>query len=305
MPNIGVILAGGSCKGAYEIGCLRAIEDYFGMDSIKCISSASVGSVVGQSYAMDRSAKLEHFWKTLDVKKYGRMILSYASNDDIFGAISKSVAPDRPLPYEHYVSIWNFTQSKLEYIPFHELQGDRLLQYMRAAISIPFFCKGELIDGNRTLDGAFLDNIPVYPLLEKDLDYIFCIYFDNCKYFFENETIDSKIIKLFDFPNEKMLEVLSFHPENFDAMLEFGYNYATKTIRELFADPAPQAVYAAIDAREKRNEATYTTRFTADIVLNNINIMTKRYSKSLATRTKEKISAKSVCKERMNLPHET
>ena len=48
MPKIGIVLAGGASKGAYEIGCLRAIEDWFGLDSIKCISSASVGSIITQ-----------------------------------------------------------------------------------------------------------------------------------------------------------------------------------------------------------------------------------------------------------------
>ena len=35
MANIGVILAGAASKGAYEIGCMRAIEEYFGMEIVK------------------------------------------------------------------------------------------------------------------------------------------------------------------------------------------------------------------------------------------------------------------------------
>ena len=291
MPNIGIILAGAASKGAYEIGCLRAIEEYFGADSIRCVSSASIGTLVTQAHGRGKFDRIEDAWKSIDPREHGRFFLTYSGNEDILQIINNMVTDEDQMRYEHYSSIWNYTQGRVEYIPLHELSGDRLIRYLRGSIAIPFFSKGECIDGDLIIDGAFLDNIPVYPLLDKDLDYIFCIYFDNCRYFFEREEFDKKLIKLYDFPNDRMLELMTFRPQEFDGMVQYGYDYTMKTIRSLFdgADATDKdAMYAAIAEREKDLEATYKPRLTADIVLNNINVMTKRYSKRLTNRVRKK-----------------
>ncbi len=144
------------------------------------------------------------------------------------------------------------------------------------------------MDEDLLLDGAFLDNIPVYPLIEKDLDYIFCVYFDNCQYVFETPEFDRKIIKLIDFPNEKRLELMTFDPGQFDNMVMYGYDYTAKVLKEIFDDTDTINVYDKIKARELNSDITFKPRFTADIVLNNINIMAKKYSKRLSTREKNK-----------------
>lgn len=288
MPKIGVILAGGASKGAYEIGCLRAIEEHFGLENIKCISSASVGALITQAYGMGRIEELKKIWKGLDTKKYGRFFLTYSGNQEILNIIDGVVSSGHDLSFEHYVSIWNYSKHKVEYAPFHTLSREKLQKYLRGAIAIPFFSDGEVVDGERLLDGAFLDNIPAYPLLDKDLDYIFCIYFDNCKYFFENDDFDKKIIKLFDFPNEKMLELMSFKAEAFDGMVQYGYDYTKRTIEEIFVTDDKEEIYKIVYDRENNQEAAYKPRLTADIVLNNINVMTKRYSKRLSNRKKRK-----------------
>lgn len=291
MPNIGIILAGAASKGAYEIGCLRAIEEYFGAESIRCVSSASIGTLVTQAHNHDQLKEVEERWKSIDPQEHGRFFLTYSGNEEILHIIDSFVACETPARYKHFSSIWNYTQRKVDYIPLHDLSGERLRQYLRGAVAIPFFSKGECIDGDLIIDGAFLDNIPVYPLLDQDLDYIFCVYFDNCRYFFENEAFDKKIVKLYDFPNDRMLELMTFRPQEFDGMVQYGYDYTMKTIRSLFdgADTEDtETMYAAIAEREKNNEATYKPRLTADIVLNNINVMTKRYSKRLTNRVKKK-----------------
>ncbi len=288
MPNIGIVLAGAASKGAYEIGCLRAIEERFGKDSIKYISSASVGSLIAQAYGMGKIELLIDEWTHLDVKKHGRFFLSYSGNNNILDMICDAINDENKLPFKHYVSVWNYTQHKSEYIPFHELSTEDLQHYMKGAIAIPIFSKGEFVNGDRILDGAFLDNIPVYPLVDKDLDYIFCIYFDNCKYFFENEEFDSKVIKVFDFPNEKMLELMTFRPENFDDMVDYGYKHMNDVMDRIFVSEDKQEVYAAIKEYDNADDNTYKHRLTADVVLNNINVVTKHYSKRLSNRKKEK-----------------
>ena len=151
-----------------------------------------------------------------------------------------------------------------------------------SAIAIPILVKGEIIDGDRILDGAFVDNIPAYPLMDKDLDYILCNYFDNHKYFFENEEFDSKVIKLYDFPNDKRLETMVFTPDTFDEMAKYGYDYTLKTLKKVFATDDKEQIMAAIKANNDAQQAEYKPRLTVDVVLNKINVMTRKYAKRMS-----------------------
>lgn len=280
-------MAGAASKGVYELGVMRALVDYFGLESIQCVSSASIGSLVAHTYGMGKPDEFIRIWKSLDTKKHGRFFLSFSGNQEILAEISEVFAGDATVPYEHFVSVWNFTQKRVEYIPFHTLSGERLQQYVRGAIAIPLFSGGEIIDGDRILDGAFLDNIPAYPLVDKDLDFIFCVYFDNYKYFFESPEFDRKVIKLFDFPNSKRLELMNYNPDDFDSKVQYAYDYTMGVIKELFEGREQEQVYEAIAELEKNRECTFQTRLTADVVLNNINVMTKKYSKRLTNREKK------------------
>lgn len=284
MPKIGIVLSGCASKGAYEIGCLRAIEDFFGMDDIKAVSSASIGGMVGQLYGMGRKQELEQAFRDMDSGKYGRYILAFVNNKQAMQELEQILSDEYTMDYEHYITMWNVTDSAVEYKPFHQLPPEQLPLYLRAAMSLPVFNRGQIIDGKRYMDGALLDNIPVYPLVDKELDYIICVYFDNSQYVFENPEFDKKVIKLHDFPNQERLEVLFCDPGSFEKMHTYGYDYTTRLLGELFADPEQERVYEAI-ARYNAKNPTYKKRLTADVVLSGINVMTKKYSKS----TREKV----------------
>lgn len=288
MPKIGVVLSGCAAKGAYEIGSMRAIDDFFGMDSIKCVSSSSIGGLIGHVYGLGRKDELEHAFREMDNGRYGRYILGFPNNKQAMADLTELVAGPNELAYEHYVTVWNVSASTVEYKPFHTLTPEELPLYLRAAISLPIFTRGMNIEDQRYLDGALLDNIPIYPLKDKDLDYIICIYFDNSRYIFENEEFDKKVIKLHDFPNQERLEVMFCEPGFFERMHTYAYNYTTELLQKLFADPEPEKVYEAIAHHNATNDPTYKHRLTADVVLSGINVMTKRYSKALSTREKVK-----------------
>ena len=286
MPKIGIVLSGCASKGAYEIGCMQAIEDFFGMESIYCVSASSIGAMIGQLYGMGRKEELIKAFMDMDSGRYGRYILGFTNNKEAMAELEQIVSCPNEMFYEHYVTMWNTSDSKVEYLPFHELSTEQLKLYLRAAISFPIFTRGVKIDGTRYLDGALLDNIPIYPLIEKDLDYIFCIYFDNSRYVFENEDFDRKVIKLHDFPNQERLEVLFCDPGSYERMYDYGYRYTTDLMEKLFADP--EHVYEAIALHNATNEPSYKHRLTADVVLSGINVMSKKYGKALSTREKIK-----------------
>ncbi|MBE6886568.1 MAG: patatin-like phospholipase family protein, partial [Ruminococcaceae bacterium] len=51
MADVGIILSGGMAKGAYQIGVLNALSEYFSQGQIKAISAASVGVLNGYAFA--------------------------------------------------------------------------------------------------------------------------------------------------------------------------------------------------------------------------------------------------------------
>lgn len=78
MEKIGIVLAGAASKGVYEMGAMRAIEDYFGLEAIRCVSSASSGMLVAQTYGLGRSDDFARLWKGLG-KRPGSCFLSFPS----------------------------------------------------------------------------------------------------------------------------------------------------------------------------------------------------------------------------------
>ncbi|MBE6546941.1 MAG: hypothetical protein E7668_05835 [Ruminococcaceae bacterium] len=285
MAKIGIVLAGGMSHGAYEIGCLRAVEEFFGKEAIVSISASSIGVLNAYAFGIGKLDELEREWSAIDTKESGRFFPAYSGNTALNERIRAMIGEQSALPFELFASIWNFTERKIEYMPFHALSAKDLRNYMCAAIAIPLFHKGVRLNGSTLFDGAFLDNIPVYPLLEKPLDYIICMYFDGRSYLFENEAFDRKFIKLYQFPKQGRLEFMTFDPNRFENMVQFGYHYTLQTLTELFASATPTEIYQRIRDRETVNREKAQPRLTGDVVLSNINTLTARYAKRVSKRT--------------------
>ena len=287
MPKFGIVLSGGMTRGAYEVGCLRAIEERFGKESICCISTSSIGTLTGYGYGVDRLDLVVDTWKNIDTSETGRFFPTFSGHPMLLDKIrNEMIKEGDKLCYKMYTSLWNFTEKKVEYIPFHELTAEQAREYVCASIAIPIFNKGVRINGNLMFDGAFLDNIPVFPMATEELDYIFCIYFDGCNYLFENEEFDKKIIKLSEFPQEKRLEMMFFNPKRFNDMVDFGYTYTNRIIERIFATDDHEQILAAIKEYEISKCQEYKKRLTADVVLNSVNTLTKRYAKRMSNREK-------------------
>ena len=73
MAKIGIILSGAASKGAYEYGFLKGAVEFFGLDSIKCVSSASIGMLAAQSLNVGKPYEFERIWKSIDPKKHGKL----------------------------------------------------------------------------------------------------------------------------------------------------------------------------------------------------------------------------------------
>lgn len=277
--NIGIVLAGGMSKGAYEIGCIQAISEYFGRENIKCVSASSIGALVSYAFISNQTDLLVQELKEMDIKQSGKFFPALSGNP-VLNLKMREMVRDVDVSWPHmYATIWNFTERRVDYIPFHTLSREATQNYLSAAVAIPLFNKGIRLNDCTLFDGAFIDNIPVYPLTKEELDYIFCIYFDPQNYLFEEKSFDEKIIKLNQFPSEKRWDNFVFDPERVDGMVEFGYRYTTDKIDCVFSENPSHDIKSRIYASNTDTAGKTKYRLTGDVIMTNINRMTGRLAK--------------------------
>ena len=60
--RIGIVLSGGGAKGAYQIGCLRALQDA-GLGEVRAIAGTSVGAMHGALFSAGRLDEAESIWR--------------------------------------------------------------------------------------------------------------------------------------------------------------------------------------------------------------------------------------------------
>ncbi len=279
LMKIGVVLAGGMNNGIYEIGCLKAIAESFSSDDIACISASSIGSLVAYAFSSGQTELLINTLKDIDIKKSGRFFLSFSKNSELLSSIRSSVAEDFSLRYPTYVTVWNYTKRKVEYISLHTLSQEQMQNYLCASIAVPFFNKGVRINGNTHFDGAIVDNVPVYPLLKQSVDVVFCIYFDEKNYFFENEDFDKKVVKLCKFPRQKRCDNFYFDPERVDSMIDYGYCYTKNIISDFLSNCAPENIYDTVKNLNASNGTNARYRITEDSIAAKLNKVTSKFSK--------------------------
>ena len=136
------------------------------------------------------------------------------------------------------------------------------------------------VDGSEYHDGAVVDNVPVFPFLDREFDYVICIYFDDVWYKFESADFDNKIIKI-TFPNETSLkQSFVFQQDSIDDMLEVGYERTKNILKQYFSDGYDnlEQIYRNIEFINQNNKDS-RLRLTADVIITNFNKITQKLTR--------------------------
>lgn len=266
-PKIGIVLAGGMSKVSYEIGCLQAILDCFDKEQIVVISASSIGALAGYACSTQKLFELTEKWRKLNTATRSCSMLRLSKSKDVQEVFLPMVSEKDSFACNLYCTVWNYTRGCVEYIALPNLDHKNREAFMLAAVTLPVINKAIHINQELYFDGAFLDNIPVLPLVEADVDYIFCVYFDGWNYQFENPSFDRKIIKLNQFPEKSGFDFLSYDSSQVENMITYAYHYTAHTINEIFTSPSREEVYSNIQKRNRNSK----NRITAEILLTNLN----------------------------------
>lgn len=277
--NVGIVLAGGFAKGAYQVGALKAIREFVPMEDIKYISCASIGALNGYAYATQKLEKAEEMWKGFCGAHESTNVMRLLRSDTLQQIITDLTSPEDKLCCKLYTAHLNINSMKMVYTELNS-QRQHTRKHLRAGIALPMFNRPVKIEKDYYFDGGLVDNIPVYPLLQHKLDYIICIYFDDYWYTFEDSYFDNKIIKIF-FPDPTRAKTsFVISRESVDNMLQGGYDRAYETLSRVFENGTDNLshIYSTITALNNENPKK-KIRLTTDTIITGLNKIGKKITK--------------------------
>lgn len=279
MANIGIVLSGGILKGAYQIGALKYISEMIDIEHIKCISAASVGALNGYAYATNNIDIAISNWKKLDELNNGSIIdlLRGKYVDEFINDMCNfNIKPSTNI----FTPVFNILKFKLEYFNLSKVSYNLMPQYLKASISLPPFKRSMNINGNKYIDGAVIDNIPIETMMDKKLDYIICIYFDKYNYVFENNDFDKRIIRI-NYSNDSFIKnSVCLNKINISNMINTGYEKSSSHLYNLLKNGVDDVEYIIYKntkfIKNAENNELFKVRVTGDTIVDNFNKITSK-----------------------------
>ena len=275
-----MVLSGGMAKGAYQIGALKALSNYVPLQEIKYMSCASIGVLNGYAYATGGLDKAEEMWREI-CHDDSRMVVSRILRSSMLQQnIQNIYDPDGQLSCAFYCSLLNMNHKTVVYQNLASADKSHIPGYLKASVAMPIYNRAVSVDGVPYFDGAMIDNIPVFPLLKHNIDYIICIYFDDTYFKFENTYFDNKIIKVTFSADSSLRQSLVVSRENTEMMIKEGYEWASHLFHSVFSDGYEncESIYRTIDHMNKLCK-TKKLRITGDVMVTGLNRVTQKFTK--------------------------
>lgn len=277
--NIGLVLSGGMAKGAYQIGALKALSHFVPAREIRYISCASVGVINGYAYMTDNLDRVEQMWKDI-CNDDARLIISQILRSTMLQRYIETLYDEgKVLSSSFYCSLLDLGHRNVVYKDLSMIEHSLVPLYLKASVAMPIYNKAVRIGNEAYYDGAVVDNIPVYPLMKHNLDYVICIYFDDICYRFENTYFDNKIIKL-TFPGGNLLESsVVFKQDSIEEMIQSGYERTMRRLKVLFAEGYEDFEYIYRIISCLAGSENSRLRITGDVLVTNLNKITQKLTK--------------------------
>ena len=283
--NIGLVLSGGMGKGAYQIGALRALNEFVPLKEIKSISCASIGALNGYAYLTEKLDEAEKLWLSMCEKDKRLFMTQILRNNMLAPMINKLYTPGKKLPAPLYCVLLDWEHRDLVYKDLSVADNLNIPLYLQASVSFPVYCPSVHIEDINYYDGAVVDNIPVFPLMNSDLDYIICMYFDDISYKFESCEFDKKIVKL-TYPSEVAVKQhIILRKNSIEEMIRSGYERTVELLKIFFAEGYDNLdyIYKVIEQRSNNGPST-DLRITGDVIATKVNKAVLRLTKNKVLR---------------------
>lgn len=222
--RIGIVFSGGFAKGAYELGFCKAILEYINLENIKAVSGASIGAVNAYGFINNKLDYLFDVWGNLEFKSAKEFFVKSDKRNIIYEYIENmqsNIQNSNNTPcYINYIKVPNVS---LCYKNIHKEPNEAQREFLKASISVPGLYNPIFIKEDYYVDGAFLDNTPISPLQNEDLDVIFVLRFDHAGEEYEELKTNAAVIEIV-YEDEKCLkDYFYFNSTLTNKLIERGY----------------------------------------------------------------------------------
>lgn len=254
--KIGLALGGGGAKGAYQVGVLKALEEYELIDYISTFSGTSIGAVNSYFYLSQKENNdLYNAWiyglenNPLDEKRqpFDKETKGFFSLDvinemaelytlkekfkntdkDVYVVVTKIDKPTLPTLVR---------KSQWEKVTVHLNKEEKPLDYVLSSASVPVVFGFQEVEENYYVDGGLVDNNPVEILYEQGCNVIFYCPLHRTYKLEKYKDKDVTFIELLSthaMPRfiRNYLSVIDFEKDTFKNRLHYGY-FVTKNMIE-------------------------------------------------------------------------
>jgi len=225
--KIGIVLAGGLAKGAFQYGFFKSITSYFSREEITYISGSSIGAITGMAYSIESMDIMEKIWRTSHFDNPLKLTFSIVFKQFINKQVDLLIGQRPTFDIPLYANICLFPILDTRYYKFFGkfTKNRKIKNFFKASVGFPVLTGfPKFFRGRLAADGGFGDNIPVYPLVTQhmdELDYIFILHFDH-KY---RINLDWEV----KYPNK----LISIYLADHSPMELMSFDFDTRTLNEL------------------------------------------------------------------------
>ena len=259
MKKIGLALAGGGARGAYQIGVYNALKKCH--IKIDGYAGTSIGAFNAAMLASKRDDELLKFWQNVNVASLigfsDKLISELKSKKIDYGLVSegfnnlkkiiqnKGLSTERmqellkelDIPKSLYKTNKDFCLvtvkfKKLEplYLFKEDIAPEKLNDYILASCYLPIFKMEKIIDNNYYLDGGFYDNVPANALLKKGYTKVYAIDLEAIG--IKRPYLDKKrIIEIK--PSRNLGSILKLDLDKINDNIKLGYYDTLKIVKKL------------------------------------------------------------------------
>lgn len=250
MTKIGISFGGGGAKGSYQLGVMRALEEFNLLNKISTISGTSIGAINALLLMSGKNVdEMIEIWQSINNDEVYQSGLKLKTNKyeklfdlmPLFDKLSKNITTKaiKQSKFDCYVTasklsndnkkLSQFKFWEMEPVYFH-LNTFRLpRKAVLASASIPGLFGKTKILGKTYVDGGLLDQHPIAPLLENNCNIIFNIPIDQ---FFKPQKYQKENILIIDFTSKSafhstyildLIDAVRFENKRIEERYRYGY----------------------------------------------------------------------------------
>lgn len=311
--KIGLTLAGGGTKGAYQIGVYKAMID--AKIKISGVTGTSIGSFNAALIASGDFDKLTYFWENDDIGKlmnfFDDMNIDVKSYKDLFKEFTIpyiSMIKNKGIPIDGLKNriteivkekelrnsdidfglvTYKLKDKKPLYLFKENIPNGKMIDYIIASCYLPVFNMQKLDDDSYYLDGGFVDNLPYKMLVDKGYDKIYVVDLGSIG-ITKKYKCDAQIIKIK--PSRNLGGILNTNKYQIKKNIELGYYDGIKIFKNLdghkFIFKKRNEWFYNFLVRKvpnkirKRVEVFFLTRNSKELVLKSIEYVLKKEKKT-------------------------